>query len=155
MVRVRTVQVFDGDQNPVDLAQNQCCRLGHNCAMFSLQSVRQATFLARWVLVWFVIAMGVAVASPLVQPQSYTLVCSTVGASKLVVSGEDGAPVMAHTLDCVACLPAMVPPPAVPHSAAAPGNLRYSFPAFDTAFMARRDALPAPARGPPAAARQS
>jgi hypothetical protein len=149
MVRVRTVQVFDGDQTPVDLAQNQCCRLGHNCAMFSLQSVRQATFLARWVLVWFIMAMGVAVASPLVQPQSYTLVCSTVGASKLLVNGDDGAPVMAHTLDCVACLPAMVPPPVAQSGAAAPADLHYSVPGFDTAFQARRHASPVPARGPP------
>jgi hypothetical protein len=117
--------------------------------MFSLQYMRQATFLARWVLMWFVMAMGVAVASPLVQPQSYTLVCSSVGASKLVVNGEDGAPVMAHTLDCVACLPAMVPPPAEQLGAAALADLHYSFPAFDTVFQARRHALPVPARGPP------
>ena len=54
-----------------------------------MQTLRNARLIARLVLVWFALSLGVAVASPLVAPKAALLVCS--GASvKLIVQGADG-----------------------------------------------------------------
>jgi hypothetical protein len=81
--------------------------------MTLLQAIRRSTLIVRSVLAWFVMSMAVAVAAPVVQPQSSMLVCSASGAVKLVdSSGEDGVAAGHHTLDCVLCL-ALNAPPAV------------------------------------------
>ena len=59
--------------------------------MSSLQSLRQARSVIRWMLVWFALSIGVAVAAPVVNPQALTLVCTTAGVVKLV-SGSDPVP---------------------------------------------------------------
>lgn len=121
--------------------------------MLTLQVLRQARTLAHGVLVWFVLAVGVAVAAPLVQPQSATLVCTASGAVKLVAGNDDGsAAPNHHTLDCVLCL-ALSAPPSTPVDGVAPVHaLREVLTAFSAAHLAWRTASPLPARGPPALA---
>jgi hypothetical protein len=122
--------------------------------MSRLQSLRQARTLIRWMLACFVLAMGVAVAAPVVNPQALSLVCSAGGSVKLVVqNGAEGSVplTMAHTLDCVMCLPAGAPPA---HSIAALpllalGEVQH---AAAPATVTWRTADPASARGPPACA---
>jgi len=106
----------------------------------------------RWVLLWFVLSLGVAVASPLVNPQAMELVCSSAGSIKVVVHTEDGTQEMgASHMDCPLCVLSGAPPPAV----AAPvfdlplplGRVVQSIPA---ARLAAATAAPLPARGPPA-----
>jgi hypothetical protein len=84
--------------------------------MFSLQSLRNAHRLTRFVLVWFALFVGAAVASPLVKPEAVQLVCSAMGGVKLVQADAAGAEVdgvVSHTaLDCPACLPLIAPPAA-------------------------------------------
>lgn len=66
----------------------------------------------RLLLAWLLLALGVAVASPLVQPQAMQIVCSADGA-KLVASTEDGAPQGGRAmLDCPLCATPGAPPPA-------------------------------------------
>lgn len=81
--------------------------------MPTLQTLREARAIIRWMLAWFVLSIGVAVAAPVVQPQAMSLVCSANG-SVLVLTADDGtvAPAQSssHTLDCVLCLPAGAPP---------------------------------------------
>jgi len=119
--------------------------------MFSLQAFRQARTLIRWVLVWFALTLGLAVATPLVQPQSLSLVCTTAGAVKLVASGDQGsAPTMSHTaLDCVLCLatgaPLNVTAGTLPVTMGV-GTVPTSKPATRTAWLT---AAPPPGRGPP------
>lgn len=105
----------------------------------------------RWVLLWFVMSLGVAVASPLVNPQSMELVCSSAGSIKVVVHTEDGAREMgASHMDCPLCVLTGAPPPAM----AVPvfdlplplGRVVQSIPA---ARLAAATAAPLPARGPP------
>ena len=62
---------------------------------------RHCQWLARCVLAWFVLSIGVAVASPLVSPQSFELICSGSGAIKLLVKTDDGAqePLAGHGLE--------------------------------------------------------
>jgi hypothetical protein len=80
-----------------------------------MQSLRQAAFLARLVLAWFALAIGVAVASPLVKPQAIELICSGSGAMKVLVKGDDGKPAASHhTLDCPLCATLDAPPPEKP-----------------------------------------
>lgn len=77
-----------------------------------MHRLRRARPLARLVLAWLLLSLGVAVAAPLVQPHAMQLVCSAGGNVKLVVVSADGAqaPAGAH-LDCPLCLPLGAPPP--------------------------------------------
>jgi Protein of unknown function (DUF2946) len=121
-----------------------------------MQSLRNAHFLARLVLAWFVCAIGVAVAAPMVQPQSMELICSTGGAIKLIVkstgaqdptgSGE----VRGHTLDCPLCATAlMVPTIEIPVLFVPPSSLAHALQPVEAARIAGRVAAPLPPRGPP------
>lgn len=77
-----------------------------------MQRLRSTAVLARLVLAWFVLSVGAAMASPLVHPGSFQLVCGA-GSVKLLAQQDDGdAAPAALTLDCALCTPAMVPPPA-------------------------------------------
>jgi len=128
-------------------------------AMFSLQTLREARTLVRWMLVWFALSIGVAVAAPVVHPQAMTLICTTTGSLKFVPAGatdsgaETGpggasAAAQPHNLECVFCLPAGAPPaqglafaPPITRDAARPSA------ALAAVHLGPRD--PASARGPP------
>lgn len=74
-----------------------------------LHSLRRSRTLARWVLVWFAFAMGVAVAAPVVQPLNLGGICSASAAMGDPQSDADAAGL--HTiLQCVLCLGAGAPP---------------------------------------------
>ena len=116
-----------------------------------MHALRHAHHLARFVLVWFVLSIGVAVASPLVSPQGLELICSGAGAMKLLVKTDDGASETAsHSLECPLCASIGAPPP-VARNLVAPdpmrGSMRQPMPG---ARVASRTAAPLPARGPPA-----
>lgn len=120
--------------------------------MAAMQILRRARFLVRLVLAWFVLALGVAIASPLVQPQGLELVCAAGGAMKLIVKSEGGgqdAGTQTHTLDCPLCASLGAPPPAPPALAGAPTAqvLRLGTPRAEP--LAGRTAAPLPPRGPP------
>ena len=78
-----------------------------------MHALRNSVSLARLVMAWFALTLGLAIASPLVHPQAMELVCTAGGSVKLVVvNGEEGQAVSAqHSLDCPLCL-AVTPPPA-------------------------------------------
>jgi hypothetical protein len=120
--------------------------------MPSLQSLRLAHRLARLVLVWFVLSLGVAVASPIVHPQAMELICSGSGAIKLLVKTDDGVKEAAgHTLDCPLCAVSGTPPP-IAHSLALPvPPLSHVLRPIPAAHIAWLTAAPLPARGPPPA----
>jgi hypothetical protein len=116
-----------------------------------MQSLRNAHYLARFVLVWFALSIGVAIASPIIKPQAMELICSGSGAMKVLVKTDDGVKEQAgHTLDCPLCATISAPPP-LAHQTVAPlqplGHVLNSIPA---ARIAALTAAPLPARGPPA-----
>jgi hypothetical protein len=117
-----------------------------------MQRLRHATFLARLVLAWFALAMGAAVAAPVLQPGSIELLCTGTGAMNLLVKGAQGEPVPAgHSLDCPLCGAAAAPPPAavrpaVPAALPKEGALQRTAP-----HVAVASGAPLPARGPPPA----
>jgi len=50
-----------------------------------MHCLRSARTVARLVLAWFVLSLGVAVASPMVNPKAMQLICSASGSVKLLV----------------------------------------------------------------------
>jgi hypothetical protein len=120
--------------------------------MSLLQALRQSKFLARCVLVWFAMAMAVAVAAPVVNPQGSQLVCSAAGTVKLVNAGADeSAPMQSHLLDCVLCLAFSGPPAQAVRGLDAPDLLSFALQPAPSAWVAKRTAAPFSARGPPSA----
>lgn len=120
--------------------------------MPTLQTLRETRAIVRWMLVWFALSLGVAVASPAVNPQGWTLVCSAAGAVQLKLTGDDGAPqAAAHTLDCVLCMVAGAPPQTGSVLAALPA-LVHAQPAALAQRPVGRVVAAAAARGPPALA---
>ena len=115
-----------------------------------MEPLRRARHLARLVLAWFALALGVAAAAPLVHPQAIELVCGAGGQIKAVVHTDDGAVELgAAHLDCALCLVASAPPPA-PFVAPQPPRV----PALAQAVLDERPlptaaALPWQARAPP------
>ena len=67
---------------------------------------------ARLILLGLLLCMGAAMASPLVKPTSMVLVCTGASSVMLVVVDADSDPVqlLAMSLECSDCLPAVLPP---------------------------------------------
>jgi len=124
----------------------------------TLQQLRRIAtcLLGRCVLAWMALSMGAAAAAPLIQPQGFELICTSTGAVKLIVNGEDGSSdhivLGAGHLDCPMCLPHAAPPPPalqLPPPAASP--LWHALQPVERARIASITAAPLPARGPPPA----
>ena len=127
--------------------------------MPTLQTIRQAPRLIRAVLAWFVLSVGLAVAAPVLQPQTLSLVCSAAGSVKLVATGDlneqsgPAAPMATHhTLDCVLCLALAAPPSVACHQAATAPLPTGLLPSLSGTHISGLTAAPPPARGPPAQA---
>jgi hypothetical protein len=114
-----------------------------------MQTLRRAHLLARFVLVWFALALGAAIASPLVKPQAMELVCSTAGVVKLVHTGDDGNAPAGHLLDCPLCLTGSAPPPSLQLALSQPPVLPPVLVPHERAPLAGHSAAPPPSRGPP------
>lgn len=115
-----------------------------------MHALRRARFLARLVLAWFALSLGVAIASPLVKPGGFELVCSGSGAIKLLVKGgSDGGQPAGHTLDCPLCASTAAPPPALRTELAFVPALGHAVQPIFAARIAALTAAPLPARGPP------
>ena len=115
-----------------------------------MQTLRNAPLLARFVLVWFALYLGAAVASPIVNPQPSELICSSAGVMKLIVKTDGGAKeVSGAMLDCPLCATGAALPPSF-HVKFEPllplGHVLQSIP---SAIIAALMAAPLPARGPP------
>lgn len=128
--------------------------------MPTLHRLRRFTALTRFVLVWFVLSMGVAIASPIVKPQDILLVCSASGAMKVVVkntsssdtndsANDDASSVLSSTMDCPLCMTISAPPPITQPAIEPVSPLAYALQSIPSAHIAARTAAPLPARGPP------
>ena len=115
-----------------------------------MQILRNAKTLARFVLVWFALTVGAAIASPMVKADSFDLICSGAGVMKIMPKTDDGkAPATALTLDCPLCASLAAPPVAARLAAEPYQPLSYVLRPVVAAFIAARTAAPLPARGPP------
>lgn len=116
-----------------------------------MRTLRHFTILTRLVLAWFALSLGVAAASPLVQPQDILLVCTSSGSMKLLVQASDGSTseVGSNSMDCPLCVCVAAPPPMARQSAEPAQPLAYALQAIAAAHIAALTAAPPPARGPP------
>jgi hypothetical protein len=118
-----------------------------------MHALRRAAVLARLVLAWFVLTLGVAVASPLVRPPAVEWVCSGAGMVKMLVTSADGTVLDRSTggMDCALCLPTGAPPPMDFRHPPPPRlqPLGESLRSIPAARLAAATAAPPPARGPP------
>lgn len=111
---------------------------------------RAAHFLVRLVLAWFALSLGVAIASPVIQPKAMELVCSSAGAIKLLIKTDGGqVEVQAHAQDCPLCAGGGAPPPAVRCMAEPAQPLAHDCNSIAAAHIAWLTSAPLPARGPP------
>ncbi|MDP1967738.1 MAG: DUF2946 domain-containing protein [Burkholderiaceae bacterium] len=115
-----------------------------------MQTLRRARVLSRLVLVWFVLAVGAAVASPMVKPRAMELVCTSSGAMKLVLKADPGSAETPATMaDCSVCLISGAPPPAVADLVTLALEATRSPLGPNAAPRGILSAAPPPGRGPP------
>ena len=115
-----------------------------------MEKLRCAKVLARFMLMWFALSIGAAIASPIIKPQAMELICSGSGAIKVLIKTDDGVKeARSHTLDCPLCACAATPPST--RARAEPSQpLAYLLRPVPAAHIAWLTAAPLPARGPPA-----
>ena len=127
--------------------------VGYRAQLFTMRAMqffRKSHLITRFVLVWFALFVGVAAASPLVNPQSIELICSGSGVMKLVMQSDDGAgETAAHTQDCSLCGTVGAPPPVAINLPALRQPLAYALQSIPQARIAALTGAPLPARGPP------
>ena len=116
----------------------------------TMKTLRTMLPLRWWVLAWFALCLGTAVASPLIQPKAIEVVCSRTGGLKVLVHAKEGAVDIGATgLDCPLCLLEAAPPE--PPQARLPAVMplaRQPLPLSRTYTVAAM-ATPPPARAPP------
>ena len=108
---------------------------------------------ARLVLVWFALFIGVAIASPILNPTETQMVCTTSGGMKMVVFGADDnasdKAQAATNMDCPLCAPVCVPLQSRSASFDHASPLAHSLHPIAAALIATQTAPPLPSRGPP------
>ena len=118
--------------------------------IFFMQYLRNSTHIISFVLVWFALSVGVAIASPMVQPKAMDMVCTSTGSMKLVVQGdEDSSTSASPTLDCPLCASISAPPSALNTALSQPSPLSHALLPSVAAHIASLTAPPLPSRGPP------
>ena len=118
-----------------------------------MNRLRNALEITRFVLVWFALSVGVAIASPLVNPKGIDMVCSSGGTMKMVVQGQgdaDHAKASSLTMDCPLCVAVSAPPPVFNTTLTQPSPLAHATQPTVAAHIAAITAPPLPSRGPPA-----
>ncbi|MFM7331211.1 MAG: DUF2946 domain-containing protein [Brachymonas sp.] len=109
----------------------------------------RASWLRRFVLACFMLAVGVATASPLLKPQSIELLCGAGSTMKLLIKSSDGEAVdSTHSLPCALCAQTSAPPPSVTPPIFR-SDLAYATEPTPAAVLAALTQPPLPARGPP------
>ena len=117
-------------------------------AMLAATPLRRFT---RWVLLAFVLSLGAAIASPLIQPQAVSLICSGMGVMKVIVQTDDGMVELgSHALDCPLCANLAAPPPVALLLAQPKPGLVTTPQATPTPHLPGQPDAPWQARAPPA-----
>ena len=119
--------------------------------IWSMFKAHTHRILARLVLVWFALFIGVAIASPILNPTETQMVCSSAGGMKMVASGEEGAEAkLTANMDCPLCAPVVVPLQSGSTTFDHASPLAHSLHPVAAAIIAAHTAPPLPSRGPPA-----
>ncbi len=118
-----------------------------------MDAIRSHKLLARLVLAWFVLFVGVSVASPIIKPSDTQLICSASGTMKLVAAdaadGEGQGKTGVASMDCPLCTPLGLALPTPHQSPVVPSALAHALHPVAAAHLAWLTRSPLPARGPP------
>lgn len=118
--------------------------------MTLLHTLRNTPWLARLALLWFAMTLGVAVASPMVNPQSEVMICSAAnGMVKVVLNADGSLSTASATMDCPLCMVGGAPASVLQHTVQAPYPLTHVLRSPPESIFAARTAAPLPPRGPP------
>lgn len=117
-----------------------------------MQALRNSLSLTRLVMAWFLLTLGVAVASPVVQPLHMEMICSAGGSMQMVMLDDSGEPIAGphHALDCPLCLSVITPPVHSSPHLTQPQPLGHALQPVVAARIAALVGAPLPPRGPPA-----
>lgn len=124
--------------------------------MNPMHVLRNSPWLARMALLWFVLTMGVAVASPMVNSQTELVICTGAGMFKVVLA-DDGSVTTAAASDagdalfCPLCMVGGASAPFVVDTVEPAHLLRHVQQSLPAEHIATQSAAPLPARGPPIA----
>jgi hypothetical protein len=106
--------------------------------------------LARLVLVWFALFIGVAIASPILNPTETQMVCSSAGGMKMVAFGEEGVDAKLTTkMDCPLCVAVILNVDSCSLGLEKASPLAHLLHPVAAALVAALTAPPLPSRGPP------
>ena len=123
--------------------------------MTLLHTLRNKPWLAKLALLWFALTLGVAVASPVVNPQTELVICTGAGMLKVVLADDGSVTTVAadagDALFCPLCLVGGAPVPVVMNTATPPQPLGHVLQSSPAAVLAALTAAPPPARAPPSA----
>jgi hypothetical protein len=100
--------------------------------MAAMQTLRHARQLTRFVLVWFALALGVAMAAPLVASEE-----------------GDEAQSTSASMDCPLCMSLAFPSAPLALQVVKPSPLSHALQPIAAAHIASATAPPLPSRGPP------
>jgi hypothetical protein len=114
-----------------------------------MQSLRNAKFITRLVLVWFALFLGSAIASTIVNPGNMQMVCTSGGSMKLVDSDGKSDFKASANLDCPLCVAITTPPSAPQAYLENISLLSHALRPITAAHIASLTAPPLPSRGPP------
>lgn len=115
-----------------------------------LHTLRNTPWLARLALLWFAMTLGVAVASPMVNPQEELVICTSAGMVKLKFNADGSvSSTISAQAQCPLCVVGGAPPSfarLVIAPVPAPGPVLQGIAATPIAVAS---AAPPPSRGPP------
>jgi hypothetical protein len=114
-----------------------------------MQSLRNAKFITRLVLVWFALFLGSAIASTIVNPGNMQMVCTSGGSMKMVDSNGNSDFKASANLDCPLCVAITAPPSAPQAYLENISSLSHALRPITVAHIASLTAPPLPSRGPP------
>lgn len=116
-----------------------------------MQALRNAKHIAKLVLLWFALYVGSAVASSLIHPGNFQMVCSADGMVKVLDANDDqGKAQVAFGMDCPLCASVSAPPAPQTVRFEPPSSLAHALQPVAAAHIASVSSAPPPSRGPPA-----
>jgi hypothetical protein len=111
-----------------------------------MQSLRQAHWITRLVLVWLALFMAAAVASPVLKSEGSQMVCGALGVKLVNADHMDSTPPAG--MDCPLCMPTAAPTPAA-LPLVHPQGLGFALHPAPSAPLGGLTGPPWQARGPP------
>ena len=119
--------------------------------MSILQTLRNTPWLAKLALLWFALTLGVAVASPLVNPQDDLVICTSAGMVKVKLHADGSISTEPSSEgQCPLCVAGSAAPPTLISLQPEPLQaLADVLPWPVAVHVATSTAAPPPSRGPP------